>query len=531
MSQVVIVSDAMEELAVRELVPDSEVVIFGLGMDQKIFKGREALIWFNRQKGYRETVDFVGKILLKHCSKVVELVNEEEGIGFSPSQALEMEMTPETFVTWAKTVARPVSPGSFRELEEIQPQGEFLDWSDNAFETWTKAKLVISRSGIPVVNEDNILRILEGVDFLQGAFWLDSFSGAPMFTMGGKTKQWTDSDSMLLCVDMQRKLGFATLKHGMVHNSVMVACARNAKHPVRDWLGGLKWDEKPRIENFLRDCMGAEDTAFNRAVSKNFFLCMVARIYEPGCKVDTMMILEGKQGRRKSSALKALVGEWFVECNESLAGNHKDFLAILHGKMIAEIAELDSFSKAEANKIKAIMSTAADRYRPPYGRLPETFPRTSIFVGTTNDHAYLTDPTGGRRFWPVKIGLIDMEAIKRDRDQLFAEAVVEYRLGKTWWEVPEAEALQNQEERRRVNPWEQLIREYLLCKDEANVNDILENCLKLEIKDMTNQNSHIVINCLKALGWQSKPIRRGKEVYRAWKKCNDHVTSEVTLLN
>lgn len=522
-NQIIVVSDSMEALSVMEILPDAEVVAWaGRETDLSQFDGKDALIWWNREPGYRETVATLGMILLKRCRKVEELVNEEDGIGFSPSQALEMEMNQETFQAWSKTVILGHQPTVIRTITEDKPQGEFLDAPPaDIHDAWIKAGLALNKNGSLVINEDNVLRVLEGVESLRGAFWMDIFSGAPMATLGGKSKQWTDSDSLLLCIDLQRKLGFTTLKQAMVHNAVMAACSRNQRHPVKEWLDPLKWDEKPRLENFFRDYFGAEDTAFNRAVSKNFFLAMLARIYEPGCKVDNMVILEGGQGKRKSSALKALVGDWFVECNETLAGNHKDFLAILHGKMIAEIAELDSFSKAETTKIKAIISTASDRYRPPYGRIAENFPRTSVFVGTTNDHAYLSDSTGGRRFWPVKTGHIDLDRLKADKNQLFAEAMINRGLHHRWWEVPEDEALARQEERRRNDPWETLIQDYLLCKDEVTSEQIIGECLKLDVKDMTQQNANRVANCMKAMGWKNHSTRRSGRPTRIWKKATE----------
>lgn len=517
-----------EKSAVRQILGESvPVVSWEEKLEPALYDGKEVLIWLNKSSGYREDVDILAKTFLKRAKSVHELVNEEEGIGYSPSEAAAWNMTPETFEGWKKTVIRECKPGMFRETKADTPQGEFIDQKeDGPYSTWLELGLTLNKNNSPVMNEDNVLRVLEGVDALKDVFWLDSFSGAPMATFGNKTKQWTDSDSLLLCIDIQRKLGFSTLKQNMVHSAVMAACARNQRHPVKEWLKPLLWDGKPRLDGFLRDYMGAADTPFNTACSRNMFISMLARIYQPGCKVDNMLILEGGQGKRKSSALKAIAGEWFVECNETLAGNHKDFLAILHGKMIAEIAELDSFSKAETTKIKAIISTASDRYRPPYGRLAETFCRTSIFVGTTNDHNYLSDPTGGRRFWPVAIGHIDIPAITRDRDQLFAEALVEYRAGKSWWEVPQDAAIDLQEARRKQDPWEVLISEYLLCKDSTTSDEIMKECLDIPADKRDQRGAMRVANCMKALGWANKPERVGTKMHRVWRKQN-HVTGTL----
>lgn len=528
MQKIFIVSDAMEEMAGREVLPNEEFVVWdGTTVEPlKQIKGsdvHEVYFWLNRGAMVRSDLDQWCRFLLKfkRASAVFELVNEEDGIGFSPSQAQEMQMNEETFAGWSKTVLREHSLTEYREVEDQEQRTEFLEVHPvGAHAEWLRLGLVMNKNS-PVLNESNVLKILEGVDRLSGVFWMDTFSGCPMATFDGKTKQWTDEDSLLLCIDIQTKLGLSNLKVAMVHSAVMAACARNRRHPVKEWIGGAAWDEVPRIKKFLVRYMGASDNSFNDAVSQNFLISMVARVYDPGCKVDNMMILEGGQGKRKSSALRALVGEWFVECNESLAGNHKDFLAVMHGKMLVEIAELDSFSKAETTKIKAIISTQSDRYRPPYGRLAETFYRTSVFVGTTNKEDYLEDSTGGRRFWPVAVaqtGIIDLAAITRDRDQLFAEALHEYKAGKSWWEVPEDQATQIQESRRRGDPWEQEIEDRLLCMDETTSHQVMDEFLKIEVSNQDARTLMRVANCLRALGWTRAVVRKGTKTFKLWKK-------------
>ena len=175
----------------------------------------------------------------------------------------------------------------------------------------------------------------------------------------------------------------------------MTVAFRNRRNCVRDWLESLKWDQVPRIEHFFENHFGADP----RAASANFWISLVARVCRPGCQVDNMVVLEGPQGIRKSSALRVIGGEWFTEQHESATG--KGFFEVLQGKLLVEVSEMDSFSRAEVTKVKQIITCTNDRFRESYGRHAKDHPRQCIFVGTTNRDDWNTDVTGARRFWPI----------------------------------------------------------------------------------------------------------------------------------
>ncbi len=222
-----------------------------------------------------------------------------------------------------------------------------------------------------------------------------------------------------------------------------------------------------------------------RAVWKCFLISAVARVYEPGCKADHVPIIEGPQGIWKSSAVEALASPWFTDELADLGS--KDAAMQTHAAWIIEVAELDSMGKPEVSKIKAFISRTVDRFRPPYGRRVIEAPRQCVFVGTTNSSEYLKDATGARRFWPVKAGKIDLAAIKRDRDQLWAEAVTLHKEGVVWWPDANTTRLAEVEQAARLvpHPWLENIEKHIEGKDETSVADILLACVGKEMDKWT----------------------------------------------
>ena len=255
----------------------------------------------------------------------------------------------------------------------------------------------------------------------------------------------------------------------LVLELVEAIARRRKRHSVREYLEGLRWDGTARIERLFVDMFGADDTAYNRGASICMMVSAVSRILwqdtqqpHKASKVDFMVVLEGKQGRGKTTAvLELFTAQWYAEATESPA--HKDFYQCLRGSWVVEIGEMESFSKAEIGKVKQAITTRFDTYRPSYGRSVRKFRRECVFVGTTNNDEYLRDASGARRFLPVLVGQVDVPAIVRLRDQLWAEAVAMFRDGVQWWELPPG-AEREQDARYSEDVWTERIYRWVMGK-------------------------------------------------------------------
>jgi len=223
-----------------------------------------------------------------------------------------------------------------------------------------------------------------------------------------------------------------------------------------------------------------------------------------------MPILEGPQGARKSTAIKALFEPWFTDELADLGS--KDSAMQVRGVWGVEVSELDAMSRGEVSKIKAWVSRTTDRFRPPYGARVITSPRSCVFWGTTNADGYLKDETGGRRFLPAKIGRIDINRLKADRDQLWAEAVAVYRSGAVWWITDQkvhSEASRQQHDRYCGDPWDGLIYAYIANHNSVTIDEVLIDALHLEIGRCGQTEQNRVARCLRAIGWERKQVRSG----------------------
>jgi predicted P-loop ATPase len=224
-----------------------------------------------------------------------------------------------------------------------------------------------------------------------------------------------------------------------VHRAVTMVAREREFHPVREHLSELAWDGHPRIDRVVEEILGAEPTALNRLLFRRWIISAVARAMTPGCEAQTVLILIGEQGAGKSRFLRTLSSPWFNDSPVAI-GTREAFTTIRRS-WIHEWAELDALKRArDVDSVKAFITSPSDRYRPAYGHEEVDVPRSGVIVGTTNRAQFLDDDTGGRRFWPIMVGVVDLKKLASWRDVLWAEAVTAWSSGEQWWLDPAQEA-------------------------------------------------------------------------------------------
>ena len=293
-------------------------------------------------------------------------------------------------------------------------------------------------------------------------------------------------------------------------------------HPVRDYLErcALKWDRTRRIDHLLTYYFGTggadavepgtnDDAAacLHYALARAFLISCVKRIIAPGCKVDTTLVLVGRQGCRKSSALRVLAGDdWFSDTVFSLSTNYRDALASLRGVWIYELAEMDALSarRADASTIKAFLSAQTDRYRDAYARNTASVKRQTVFAGTTNTK-FLRDPTGSRRFWPVEVGTIRLECLRADRDQIWGEAYHAAKSGEQWWLSDEmaSQLAETSADFEEQDPWFEAINKWINDPEtprEFTTAACLVGAIGKPTDRVNRADEHRIGSCLRQLG-------------------------------
>ena len=307
-----------------------------------------------------------------------------------------------------------------------------------------------------------------------------------------------------------------------VMQAIRALAEDRAYHPVQDYLAGLRWDGTARLAAVSSEILHAEGDDAERALAARmvrcWFISAVARALKPGCQVDTSLVLVGHQGLRKSGFFRALASDaWFADTEVKIGD--KDGLQQIHAAWITEWGEIDRITSARhAGEVKAFIARRTDTFRPPYGRITENFHRSCVIVGSTNSEQFLTDPTGSRRFWCVRVGgRIDLELARRWRDQLWAEAVAAHRAGEHWWlEDDEDRAREEGAERHRLrDPWEAVVDRYVSTKWRADIAAdssrrwlttalILERAVDLPAKDRTRAHEMRVGEVMRALGYRGE---------------------------
>lgn len=283
----------------------------------------------------------------------------------------------------------------------------------------------------------------------------------PAWRTSNHMREWIDDDDVALACYLQGE-GIPIHSEIAVSRVVHLVAYKNSYHPVRDWLRSLVWDGEPRIKDVLIEATAARGPPdYLGAVFVSWLVSAVARVMQPGCKADHMLVLIGDERMRKSSFAQVLGSPWTVESNSTFGT--KDAIAELEGAWIIEVAELASTLGTRWETINHFLSRQIDHYRPAYGRAVIDQPRSCVFMATTHEEKFLRSPYGNRRAWPIRCGRIDMPLLRAEKDQLWAEAVARYDAGHQWHLTDEQEALAAsvQEDHRIVSEIEEDVRGYL----------------------------------------------------------------------
>ena len=389
---------------------------------------------------------------------------------------------------------RLVRPTATQPLEGV----EGLEWLGG---------LELDEFGKPKRTTANLAVVFEHHHAIAGRVRLNSFTDA--VEVDGRPVR--DDDYTTFQIELTNALGVEWTVDQIVR-TVGTTARRHSFDPIVDYFEALEpWDGTQRVAWWLSDYLGAEDRPLVQEYAKRFLVAVVARALVPGCQVDTVLVLQGKQGDGKSSAVRAIAPCGLFSDTEADPGS-KDFYQSLSGSLLVELAEVEKWnSRRDSATIKSVITSRVDRFRPPYGRNFVERPRRCVFVGTTNEVELLNDPTGSRRWLPVRTGVTGpfrLEALKETVPQLWAEALALFSAGEPWHLGAEWRAEQDAEagEWAVEDPWLDPVRAWLIGRDSVTLLDVMAG-IGIEVKDANTRDGKRVGAVLRRLGFEPRKVR------------------------
>jgi len=377
----------------------------------------------------------------------------------------------EEFARADKEVKQVIAAENFTEskydfAEPLENSEEDIDWMGE-LEIDTKGKYLSSANNINLIFANDVR--------LKGLFKHNEFDGK-RYVFGNIPWRKIAKPEAVKNVDYSGVRNYIESIYGITGNlkiedSMALEFERNVFHPVMDYLEGVKWDGKKRVDTLLIDYLGADDNIYTREAIRKTLVGAVARIFRPGCKFDMVLTLIGDQGTGKSTIVKKLGGKWFSDTFMTVHG--KEALEQIQGAWIIEMAELSGLRKADVESTKHFISKQEDTFRPAYARTSETYKRQCIFVGTSNKRDFLNDSTGNRRFNPVDVGSSEHadknvwdDLTDSEIDNIWAEAVTMLRDGESLFLSKEADSMAKVEQKNHSSTDERtgIIAEYLDIK-------------------------------------------------------------------
>jgi predicted P-loop ATPase len=385
--------------------------------------------------------------------------------------------------------------------------------------SWTE-RLLRDKSGTWMANSANVVVALEYAPELSGIVRWDDFTcrmvlaRQPPWEEDANQRAWSDADDTELLIWLQEQ-GLYVRGVQTVSDAVRMVARRHAFDSLKDYLDGLKWDGVPRLSLWPSRYLGTSDDKLNRAIGRAFLISAVARGLQPGCQVDHVLTLEGRQGSGKSTLVRILGGQW---TQEHLPDMHsKDGMAALAGAWFVELSELAAMSRSEVESVKSFISRKVDCYRQAYGRHVVEQPRRCVFVATTNEQTYLRDQTGNRRFWPLQCDELKRDELAQDRDQLFAEAVQAFWSGEAWYLKDNeliAAAAAAQELRIEHDPWTADITNFIQNRESVTTGEIMD-MLGITRDRSSGPQAKRIAGLMRRLGYVGRETRTaGKREFR-----------------
>lgn len=322
-------------------------------------------------------------------------------------------------------------------------------------------------------------------------------------------------------------------------------------HPVKEYLDRLVWDRQARLDTWLTDFLGVEDSPYSRAVGRKVLCAAVMRAFKPGIKFDHVLVLEGRQDLGKSAVCEILGGPYASDA--PIDPHSRDTVDSMQGRWVIEIAEMEVLRKTDEDALKAFITRRTDRCRLAYGRSTADFPRQSIFIATKNpraDGTYLKDDTGNRRWWPVRceprgaLGQIDFKGLTKARDQLFAEAVVLCKTGAGEKLYMETAELKEQARamvalRHAEHEWTEAVTRWIAqCDSQPETRRNFLTLRDVWVEAMSGSDSRFdqratraLSGILRDLGWHQAHRRMGKDFKRVWIREGDSLVDAAEVVS
>ena len=335
----------------------------------------------------------------------------------------------------------------------------------------------------------------------------------------------------------------------VIEEALTNAAYNNRFHPVREYLEALKWDGKARLDTWLHDFLGVEDTPYSRACARKVLCAAVSRVFNPGCKFDHVLVLEGMQDVGKSTAIEILGGKWAADA--AVDPHSRDTVQMMQGRWIIELAEMEVIRRVEEEALRAFLTRKTDLARLAYGRTTGEFPRQSIFIATKNprdDGTYLKDEEN-RRWWPVRCApshgavgsQVDFAGLKAARDQLFAEAVVVVRTKeeKLFMETAalKQEAKVEVGKRRVEHSWTERVSSWIsevnsqpeTRRDFVTAYEVFIEAMGGQARLFDRRATTSIASVMRGLGWENGYRRRGKDLVRGYQLCDEKDSAKSVL--